>query len=106
MQCDASTLCKALQAVRHHLCAELPKPFPLQPEIDNAKGAIRKVDDRTGQGLIERSVGVAETGDTGEISERLAKGIAESDAAVFGGVMVVDYDEHECVSVTKRTMTR
>lgn len=92
MKGEASGLRKALQAVRHHLGAQLAKPFTLEPELDDAIRTVGQVDDGPGERLVKRSVGVAEPSDSGEAAQGLVEGVAEGDAAVFGGVMVVDVE--------------
>lgn len=88
---DARGLSKALQAVRHHLRAQLAEPLALEAKVDDAVRPVREVDDGAGERLVERCVGVAEAGETGGCAECLGEGAAEGDAAVFGGVVVVDW---------------
>lgn len=98
VQSDARTLRKALQAVGDHLAAQLSEKLALQAQVDDAVGAVREIDDGAGEGLVERGVGVSEAGDAGERAEGLVEGVAEGDADVFGGVVVVDL----VLSVSKR----
>lgn len=90
MQRHTSALRETLQTVRHHLRAQLAEPFPLQAQLYNAVRAIRQINDRAGKCLIERSIGVAESRDTGQTSEGFVEGVADGDAAILGGVVVVN----------------
>lgn len=89
---DAGGLGEALEAVGHHLAAQLAEPLALEAELDDAVGAVGDVDDGAGEGLVEGRVGVAEAGDALGRAEGGGEGFAEGDAAVFGGMVVVDCD--------------
>jgi hypothetical protein len=90
VECNTGTLSKALQAVRNHLGAERTEPLALQAEVNDAVGAVGKIDDSAREGLVERSVGVAKTSETGGCTESLGEGVTKSDADIFGGVVVVN----------------
>ena len=60
---DASRLCEALEAVGDHLAAQLAEPLPLEAEVNDSVGPVRKVDDGAREGLVEGSVGVPEAGE-------------------------------------------
>jgi hypothetical protein len=90
VQCDTSTLSKALQAVRNHLSAELAEPLSLQAKVNNGVGTVREVDDGAREGLVERGVGIAETSETSGRTEGLGKGVTKGDAYIFGSVVVVN----------------
>ena len=92
VQRDPRRLRKALQAVRQHLAAQVANLLAPQAEVDDAKGAVRQVDHRPGQGLVEGRVGGAEAGQARGDAEGGGEGAAEGDAAVFGRVVVVDWD--------------
>jgi hypothetical protein len=85
VQGDARGLSKALQAVGNHLAAELTDSI----------GSVGEIDNGAGEGLVEGSVGIAEAGDAGEGTEGLGEGGADGDAAVFGGVVVVNWMKGE-----------
>lgn len=87
---NSGTLSEALQTVGNHLGAELAEPLSLQTEVDDAVGTVGNINDGAGQGLVERGVGVAETGETGGGTEGLVEGVSKSDADIFGGVVVVN----------------
>jgi hypothetical protein len=87
---NTGTLSKTLQAVRNHLGAERTEPLALQAEVNNAVGTVGKIDDSAREGLVERSVGVAETSETGGCTEGLGEGVTKGDADIFGGVVVVN----------------
>lgn len=90
MHRHARRLRKALQAVRHHLGAQLAQPLALEPEVDDAVGPVGEVDDGAREGFVEGCVGVAEAREAGRRAEGFGEGATEGDAAVFGGVMVVN----------------
>ena len=92
VQRDPRRLRKALQAVRQHLAAQVANLLAPQAEVDDAKGAVRQVDHRPGQGLVEGRVGGAEAGQARGDAEGGGEGAAEGDATVFGRVVVVDWD--------------
>ena len=79
MQRNTSTLGKALETMRDHLGAKLAKPLSLQTEVDNTVGTVGKIDDRAREGLIKRSVGVAETGETSGSAESLGESITKGE---------------------------
>lgn len=87
---DTGTLGKALEAVGNHLAAQLAQELTLESEVDDTVGAVGEVDDGAGEGLVERGVGEAVAGEAGGSAEGLGEGVAESDADVFGGVVVVN----------------
>ena len=91
VECNTGTLSKALKAVRNHLGAESTEPLALQAEVNDAVRTVGKIDDSAREGLIERSVGVAETSETGGCTEGLGEGVTKSDADIFGGVVVVNW---------------
>lgn len=101
MHGHSGTLGKALHAMRHHLTAQLAQPLALQTELDDAVWTIRQVDNGPGQGLVEGSVCVTEPCEASRGAESLGKGVTESDADVFGCVMVVDYN-YEYKSLVSR----
>ena len=90
VECNTGTLSKALQAVRNHLGAESTEPLALQAEVNYAVGTVGKIDDSAREGLVERSVGVAETSEAGGRTEGLGEGVTKGDADIFGGVVVVN----------------
>lgn len=90
VQRDACGLGKALQAVGDHLAAELAEHLALEAQIDDGVRSVGQIDDSAGEGLVEGGVGIAEAGNAGEGAEGLGKGGADGDAAVFGGVVVVN----------------
>jgi hypothetical protein len=87
---EAGGLGEALQAVGHHLSAQLSEPLALQSEVDDAVRSVGEVDDSAGEGFVERSVGVPETGEASGRAEGLGEGVTESNAAVLSGVVVVN----------------
>lgn len=87
---DVGGLGEALEAVRHHLAAQLAEELALEAEVDDGVGAVRKIDDGAREGLVERRVGVSEAGDADGRAEGLLVGGAESDADVFGRVVIVN----------------
>lgn len=91
MQRDTGTLGETLHAVGDHLGAELAEELALQAKVDDAVGAVGEVDDGAGEGLVERSVGIAEAGKTGRSTEGLGKGVTEGNADILGGVVVINY---------------
>jgi hypothetical protein len=90
VQGDASGLGKALQAVGDHLSAELAEVLALEAQVNDAVGSVGKIDYGAGEGLVERSIGVAKAGDAGQSTEGFGKGSADSNADVFGSVVVVN----------------
>lgn len=97
VQRDARGLGKALQAVGDHLAAEITELLALEAQVDDGVGPVGEIDDGAGEGLVERGVGIAEAGDAGEGAEGLGEGCADGDAAVFGGVVVVNWRQQELV---------
>lgn len=95
---DASSAGKALDAVGDHLGAEVANLLTLETEINNGEGAVRQIDDGAAEGLVERAVCESEARETGGSAEGFGKGVAESDADVFGGVVVVDCEEIESMA--------
>lgn len=91
VQRDASGLSKALQAVRDHLAAKLAQHLALEAKVDNGVGAVGQIDDGARESLVQRGVGVAEAGDASQGAEGFGKGGADGEAAVFGGVVVVNW---------------
>lgn len=90
MQCDTSTLSKALQTVRNHLSAELAEPLSLQTKVNHGIGTVGEIDNGARKGLIERGVGVAETSKTGGCTEGLGEGVTKGDADILSSVVVVN----------------
>jgi hypothetical protein len=90
VQRHARRLRKALQAVRDHLGAEIPDLLALEPEIDHAVGAVRQIDNRPAEGLVEWRIGRSEASEARGRAERAREGIPERDADIFCGVVVVD----------------
>lgn len=95
---DAGSPGKALDAVGDHLGAEVTNLLALQTKVDDGEGTVRQIDDGTAEGLVERAVCVSEARETGGSAEGLGEGVAQSDADVFGGVVVVDCEEIKSVS--------
>ena len=91
VQRDTGTLSEALHAVGDHFGAELAEELALQAKVDDAVGTVGEVDDGAGEGLVERSVGIAEAGKTGRGTEGLGKGVAKGNADILGGVVVINY---------------
>src|SRR5215469_7771577 len=52
MQCHASALGKALQAVWNHLSAEIADLFSFQGHVDDGVWTIGEVNDSTGEGFV------------------------------------------------------
>lgn len=65
---------EALQAVGYHLAAQLAEPLTLEAQLGDAVWAVGDVDDSAGEGLVERSVGVAEAGEAGGSAEGFGEG--------------------------------
>src|SRR5258705_6521552 len=57
---------------------------------EHQEGAAQYVDRDAGEGLVHRRLGVGIAGDAPHVAERLLDRLAERDADVLGGVMVVD----------------
>lgn len=91
VQGDAGALGERLQAVGNHLAAEVADLLTLKAELDDTEGAVGQIDDGAGECLVERGVGVAETGEASHGAESFGKGVSEGDADVFGGVVIVDW---------------
>lgn len=87
---DAGGLGEALQAVRHHLGAQLAQPLSLEAELDDTVRSVGQVDDGAREGLVEGGVGVAEAGEAGGGAEGFGEGAAEGNAAVLSSMVVVD----------------
>lgn len=90
---DAGALGKGLHAVGDHFAAEVADALAAEAEVDDGVRAVGEVDDGAGEGLVEGGVGVAEAGEADGGAEGLVEGVAEGDADVFGGVVVVDWKE-------------
>lgn len=103
---DAGSAGEALDAVGDHLGAEIANLLALEAKVDNGKGTVRKIDDGAAEGLIERAVCGSEAGETGGSAEGLGEGVAESNADVFGGVVVVDCEELSQLRVPTSTTLR
>ncbi|MNL30137.1 hypothetical protein D3C87_1518560 [compost metagenome] len=58
--------------------------------VEFQAGAAREVDHHARQALVQRHVAVAVAGDALLVADRLGHGLAERDADVFHGVVVVD----------------
>jgi len=87
---DARGAGEALKAVGDHLAAEVANLLALETEVDDAVGTVREVDDGPAERLVQGSVCVAEPGQANRGAEGLGEGVAERDADVLGGVVVVD----------------
>lgn len=96
---DAGGLGEALQAMGNHLRAQLAQPFPLQAEFNDAIWSVGQVDNRSRERFIEGGVCVTETGETSRRSEGFGEGVAEGNAAILGGVVVVNC---EAISITSK----
>lgn len=92
---DAGSPGKAMDAVGDHLGAEIANLLTLKTEVDNGKGTVRQIDDGTAEGLVERAVCVSEAREAGGCAESLGESVTKSDADVFGGVVVVDYERDQ-----------
>lgn len=90
VQRDARGLGKALQTVGNHLAAEIADLLALEAQVDDGVRSVGEINDGAGEGLVEGGVRIAEAGDAGEGTEGLGEGGADGDAAVFGGVVVVN----------------
>ncbi|KAH6611547.1 hypothetical protein Trco_001567 [Trichoderma cornu-damae] len=91
VQGDAGGLGEALQAVGDHLCAELAEELAPEAQVDDGVGPVGEVDDGSREGLVQGRIGIAEAGDAGRGAQGPGKGGADGDAAVLGGVVVVNY---------------
>nr|POE56811.1 hypothetical protein CFP56_33783 [Quercus suber] len=90
MHRDASALGERLQTMRDHLTTQIPDLLTRQPELDDAERAITQIDDGARQGLIERGVRVPEPREPGGAAQRALERLAQRDARVLRGVVVVD----------------
>lgn len=90
MHRDPRALREALDAVGNHLGAQVPNLLPLQPELDDAERPVREVHHRPAERLVQRGIGGSEAREARGRPEGLGKGVAQGDADVFGGVVVVD----------------
>lgn len=88
---NSGVLSKGLENVRDHLAGKLSDHLTLQAQVNGRTGTVGKVNDGAGQSLVEGSVAVSETLDTDDGTEGLLEGRSESESAVFGGVVVVDW---------------
>lgn len=91
VQGQAGGLREALQAVRDHLAAQVADLLAPQAQLHHAVGPVREVDDGAREGFVEGRVGVPEPCEAGGAAEALREGVPEGEAAVFGGVVVVDF---------------
>lgn len=77
--------------MRYHLAAQVADLLALETEVDDAVGPVREVDDGAREGFVEGRVGGAEAREARGAAQRGGEGIAERYAAVFSGVVVVDF---------------
>jgi hypothetical protein len=88
---DSGVLSKRLENVRDHLAGKLSNHLTLQSQVDGGTGTVGKINDGAGQSLVEGSVAVSETLDPNDGTEGLLEGGSESEGAVFGGMVVVNW---------------
>ena len=91
VQRDARALGKALHAVGDHLAAQVANLFALEAQLDDGVGTVRDVDNGARQGLVQGGIGRAEAGNPGRAAEGLVEGVAERNAYILCGVVVIDY---------------
>lgn len=71
----AGALGETLQTMGQHLSTEIANLLATQLQVANAERTVGQVDDCTGEGFVERSVCVAETGETGSRLEGGLEGL-------------------------------
>ena len=90
MQRHASILGPATQTMMNHLRVQIAHHRRGEIEITNEERARGDVNDGTGEGFIERSIGVSEASYAGASAEGGGESSTEGKEGVFGCVMVVD----------------
>ena len=93
VQIEPSTIGERLEEVRDQGERELwrdPRALQLSGDLQVKPAPPREVDDRTGEGFIEGSMGGAETCHTLARSQRSCKSLPEDDSGVFNRVMQID----------------
>lgn len=90
MDGDPRRLGEALHAVGNHLTTQISDLLALKTKLNDGVWPVREVDNRTGQGLVERAVGGSEAGDTDGRTEGFLECRAKGDANVFCAVVIID----------------
>ena len=93
MNCRPARLGKTMKHMGNHLCAQIPDLLAGEGQFDDGVGTVGQVNDAEAEGFVEGDVGgsVASEADGG--AEGGFEGGAEGDGDVFGGVVVVDWEE-------------
>ena len=90
VQADAGVVGDGLQDVTHHRASEVA-PDEVVDEclglaLVHQEGTPGDVDDRMGQGLVQRDSGLTEATDAALVTQRDTQGLADTDSGVLHGV--------------------
>src|SRR5262245_15279921 len=89
VEAEAAVGRERLQQVRDHLAAQSADGRTTERQIDGRPATAAEIDRDLCQGFVERDDSIAETTNRAPLAERLVERLAETDADVFGGVMLV-----------------
>src|SRR6476659_2135567 len=90
MQRDAGMLGEGLEPFAEQLGVHLPDLRAGEIDLPHEVGAPRDVDRDAGERLVHGQIGKAVAGDALLVAKRLCHRLAEHDAAVLGGVVLID----------------
>src|SRR5213082_1089557 len=80
------------QHVRDVLAREPPDRLPSEVERDVGVGAPRQIDDRAGQGVVERREGRPEPRHTAALAQGAVERLPQREGTVLGGVVIIDVE--------------
>ena len=89
---EAAVLGEGLEELAEQLGVEIADLVAAEGDLPDEIGPAGDVDRAAGQRLVHRQVDVAIAGDAGAVAQRLAKRLAERDADILGGVVLVDVE--------------
>src|SRR5215831_4712496 len=90
MQAEATLRRKRLQQMRDHVAAQAADLGAAERQVDARPATPAEVDRDLGERLVEGNDGVAETADAPPLTERPMERLAEGNADVLGGVVLID----------------
>ena len=92
MKCDAGRGSEAVEPVLDQLGIPLAQPRHAERDFPDEIRPSRNIKRTTSQCLVHRRVGRSVTGDPALVAECLQHRLANGDAGVFGGMMLVDME--------------
>jgi ATP-dependent HslUV protease, peptidase subunit HslV len=92
MQREPGVLREGLEPLAEQLSVHLPDLRARELDVPHQERASGNVERDAGQRLVHGEIGKAVAGDAALIAERLGHGLAEHDACILGGVVLVDME--------------